>query len=160
VKTGLYSKIRNPIYIFGGLGYDLFMALCNWPALGLVFVLYSHQIPGVKKEERVLEQAFGEEYRGKKRAPGFEKPHGERQAADGPLFAFAQQVAEPMAPSLIPTGTRSWAKRRGGNALASRLEKSLCLVFNALDGFLILGVAISFSFASPVFFALSVPLRA
>ena len=64
VTTGLYSKIRNPIYVFGGIGYvGLFIALGNWPALPLFLVLYSYQIARVKKEARVLEQAFGEQYR-------------------------------------------------------------------------------------------------
>jgi protein-S-isoprenylcysteine O-methyltransferase Ste14 len=64
VTTGLYSKIRNPIYVFGGIGYvGLFIALGNWPALALFLVLYSYQIARVKKEARVLEQAFGEQYR-------------------------------------------------------------------------------------------------
>ena len=64
VTTGLYSKIRNPIYVFGGIGYvGLFIAVGNWPALALFLVLYSYQIARVKKEARVLEQAFGEQYR-------------------------------------------------------------------------------------------------
>jgi protein-S-isoprenylcysteine O-methyltransferase Ste14 len=62
--TGLYSQIRNPIYAFGGLGYiGLFIAFGKWPALAVFLVLYSYQISRVKKEERVLEQAFGDEYR-------------------------------------------------------------------------------------------------
>lgn len=64
VTTGLYSKFRNPIYLFGGIGYlGLFIALGNWPALALFAVLYSYQIPRVKREEKVLEAAFGEQYR-------------------------------------------------------------------------------------------------
>jgi protein-S-isoprenylcysteine O-methyltransferase Ste14 len=64
VITGLYSKVRNPIYVFGGIGYvGLFITLGNWPALALFVVLYSYQIARVKKEERVLEQTFGERYR-------------------------------------------------------------------------------------------------
>jgi protein-S-isoprenylcysteine O-methyltransferase Ste14 len=64
VTTGLYSQFRNPIYLFGGIGYlGLFIALGNWPALGLFAVLYSYQIPRVRREEKVLEAAFGEQYR-------------------------------------------------------------------------------------------------
>jgi protein-S-isoprenylcysteine O-methyltransferase Ste14 len=64
VTTGLYSKFRNPIYLFGGIGYlGLFIALGNWVALALFVVLYSYQIPRVKREEKVLEAAFGERYR-------------------------------------------------------------------------------------------------
>jgi protein-S-isoprenylcysteine O-methyltransferase Ste14 len=64
VTTGLYSKIRNPIYLFGGIGYvGLFVALGNWTWLGVFLLLYTYQIPRIKKEERVLEEAFGDEYR-------------------------------------------------------------------------------------------------
>lgn len=64
VTTGLYSKFRNPIYLFGGIGYlGLFVALGNWVALALFVVLYSYQIPRVKREEKVLEAAFGDQYR-------------------------------------------------------------------------------------------------
>jgi len=64
VTTGLYSRIRNPLYIFAGLGYlGLFIALGNWVALALFLVLYSYHVPRVKKEERALEQAFGDVYR-------------------------------------------------------------------------------------------------
>jgi protein-S-isoprenylcysteine O-methyltransferase Ste14 len=64
VTTGLYSKFRNPIYLFGGIGYlGLFIALGNWVALALFVVLYSYQIPRVKREQKVLEAAFGDQYR-------------------------------------------------------------------------------------------------
>ncbi|HEV2182685.1 MAG TPA: isoprenylcysteine carboxylmethyltransferase family protein [Candidatus Acidoferrales bacterium] len=65
VTTGLYSRIRNPVYFFGGTGYlGLFIAVGNWPALAIFFLLFfSYQIPRVKKEQKVLEQAFGDEYR-------------------------------------------------------------------------------------------------
>jgi len=65
VTTGLYSRIRNPVYFFGGIGYlGLFIAWGNWLALVIfVLVFVSYQIPRAKKEQRVLEQAFGDEYR-------------------------------------------------------------------------------------------------
>ncbi len=64
VTTGIYSKIRHPIYFFAGLGYlGLFLALGYWiPAL-CFFVFYSIQLLRIFKEEGVLEQAFGDEYR-------------------------------------------------------------------------------------------------
>jgi len=64
VTNGLYSKIRNPVYLFGGIGYaGLIIALGNWILLGVFLLLYTYQIPRIKKEERVLEEAFGDEYR-------------------------------------------------------------------------------------------------
>lgn len=64
VTTGLYSRIRHPVYLFGGIGYlGLFIALGNWGALALFLVLYSYQIPRIIREEKVLEAAFGESYR-------------------------------------------------------------------------------------------------
>ena len=64
VTTGLYSKFRHPIYVFLGLAYGgLFIAWGNLIAL-LCFVLYLPiQILRARKEEAVLEEAFGEEYR-------------------------------------------------------------------------------------------------
>ena len=64
VTAGLYAKFRNPIYLFGGIGYlGLLIALGNWFVLALFVVLYSSQLRRVRKEEKVLESAFGEEYR-------------------------------------------------------------------------------------------------
>jgi len=64
VTHGLYSKIRNPIYLFGLIGYvGLFIAWGNWILLAIFLLLNSLQILRIKKEERVLEDAFGDEYR-------------------------------------------------------------------------------------------------
>lgn len=64
VTTGLYSKFRHPIYLFRGLAFlGLFIALGNLIALLCFVFIYSLQILRARKEERVLEQAFGEEYR-------------------------------------------------------------------------------------------------
>jgi len=65
VTTGLYSKFRNPIYLFRGIA---FLGLCiAWDRLVplLIFLLiYSLlQIPRARKESKVLEAAFGDEYR-------------------------------------------------------------------------------------------------
>lgn len=64
VTTGLYSKLRHPIYVFAGIAFlGLFIA---WgkplPLVGFLIV-YSMQIFRIKKEEAILEEAFGEEYR-------------------------------------------------------------------------------------------------
>jgi protein-S-isoprenylcysteine O-methyltransferase Ste14 len=64
VTTGLYSKFRNPIYLFGGIGYlGLLIALGNWIVLALFLAVNSLQIPRIRTEEKVLEAAFGESYR-------------------------------------------------------------------------------------------------
>ena len=65
VTTGLYSKFRNPIYLFGGLAYaGLFIAWGKVIPLILFFLLYpSYQLWRARKEAEVLEKAFGEEYR-------------------------------------------------------------------------------------------------
>jgi len=63
VTTGLYSRFRHPIYLFRGIGFlGLFIALGQWiPAL-LFLLIYPLQILRARKEEKVLEEAFGEEY--------------------------------------------------------------------------------------------------
>ncbi len=62
VTTGLYSRIRNPIYVFGAL-LIAGLALCYRPAYLVGFViLIPLQIIRSRKEERVLAAAFGDEY--------------------------------------------------------------------------------------------------
>lgn len=64
VTTGLYSKFRHPIYLFGGISIlGLFVAWGRLIPLVCFLVFYSTQLLRIKKEEAVLEQAFGEEYR-------------------------------------------------------------------------------------------------
>jgi protein-S-isoprenylcysteine O-methyltransferase Ste14 len=64
VTHGLYSKIRHPIYIFGGLAFlGEFLAL-GWYIWMVVFVLInSSQYVRVRREDQVLSEAFGDEYR-------------------------------------------------------------------------------------------------
>jgi protein-S-isoprenylcysteine O-methyltransferase Ste14 len=65
VTTGLYSKIRNPIYFFGGVAFfGVFLAWGKIYALvAVLFWYFLIQILRARKESAVLEQAFGDEYR-------------------------------------------------------------------------------------------------
>jgi protein-S-isoprenylcysteine O-methyltransferase Ste14 len=64
ITTGLYSKFRHPIYLFYGIGsLGLLIALGNWIVLALFLAVSSFQIPRIRREEKVLEAAFGESYR-------------------------------------------------------------------------------------------------
>src|ERR1035441_5450642 len=63
VTTGLYSRIRNPIYVFGALTLvGMAVVLGNWVLLALVVLLTPLQLYRARKEEAVLAAAFGEEY--------------------------------------------------------------------------------------------------
>lgn len=64
VTTGIYSKFRHPVYLFGGVAYfGLWLAVA--PIVLVFFVPFYalFQLPRVRKEEAVLENAFGDEYR-------------------------------------------------------------------------------------------------
>jgi protein-S-isoprenylcysteine O-methyltransferase Ste14 len=63
VTTGLYSRIRNPIYFFAGIALAAALIAGGWYLGLLIFLLiYTHQLFRIRNEERVLTQAFGEEY--------------------------------------------------------------------------------------------------
>jgi protein-S-isoprenylcysteine O-methyltransferase Ste14 len=72
VTRGLYSRIRNPIYVFGSCfvaGAILLFGRPLWLAIFLVLVPL--QIWRSRKEERILESAFGEQYRAYRAATWF-----------------------------------------------------------------------------------------
>ncbi len=64
VTHGLYSKIRNPIYIFGGLSFIGVFLAQGWYIWTVIFLVFNvGQYARSKREEQVLAQAFGDEYR-------------------------------------------------------------------------------------------------
>jgi protein-S-isoprenylcysteine O-methyltransferase Ste14 len=63
VTTGVYAKIRNPIYVFGEMFVlGLAIVMGNWILLLVGAVLVPVQMVRARKEEQVLHEAFGEEY--------------------------------------------------------------------------------------------------
>ena len=64
VTHGLYSRLRNPIYLFGGLAVAGIFLFINQPlCLWLFVVLIPLQIYRARREGKVLEARFGDEYR-------------------------------------------------------------------------------------------------
>jgi protein-S-isoprenylcysteine O-methyltransferase Ste14 len=63
VTTGIYSRIRNPIYVFGAI---FILGIIIWtgrPWLLLIFaLLIPLQVVRSRKEERVLTEKFGDAY--------------------------------------------------------------------------------------------------
>lgn len=64
VTRGLYSRFRSPIYLFGGIGIAGFILAIERPWFLLLFlVMIPLQIVRSRREARVLEEKFGDEYR-------------------------------------------------------------------------------------------------
>ncbi|MFZ0314000.1 MAG: isoprenylcysteine carboxylmethyltransferase family protein [Candidatus Korobacteraceae bacterium] len=64
VTHGLYSKIRNPIYVFGNLYVAGLLLVLQQPILVIVLaILIIVQAVRARREARVLEAAFGDAYR-------------------------------------------------------------------------------------------------
>ena len=64
VTTGIYARLRNPIYLSGELFLVGIAFLTGYLWLLLIMlVLIPVQTYRARKEARVLEEAFGEEYR-------------------------------------------------------------------------------------------------
>ena len=72
VTTGLYGRIRNPIYLFGGLMSVGIFVFVHRPLWLLIWVpLIPLQVSRARKEEQVLEAKFGDAYRDYKRRTWF-----------------------------------------------------------------------------------------
>jgi len=63
VTHGLYSRIRNPIYLFGGLAIAGALLYINQPLYLWIFVLIPLQIYRACQESKVLDARFANEYR-------------------------------------------------------------------------------------------------
>jgi protein-S-isoprenylcysteine O-methyltransferase Ste14 len=63
VTTGIYSRIRNPIYVFGSLMIVGVIVWASRPIFLLVFlVIIPLQVYRARNEERVLREKFGDAY--------------------------------------------------------------------------------------------------
>ena len=72
VTHGIYSKIRNPIYVFGALLFAGFVLVIHRPILWLgVLAIAVIQTLRARREARVLEAAFGDAYRDYRRRTWF-----------------------------------------------------------------------------------------
>jgi protein-S-isoprenylcysteine O-methyltransferase Ste14 len=72
VTTGLYSKIRNPIYVFGALMLLGIIVFTGQPWFLLIFAaLVPMQVLRSRREAQVLEEKFGAAYLEYKRSTWF-----------------------------------------------------------------------------------------
>jgi protein-S-isoprenylcysteine O-methyltransferase Ste14 len=72
VTTGVYSRLRNPIYVSAALLLvGLSLLLASWLPLILAAVTTPIQLYRARNEEQVLAAAFGEEYQRYKRTTWF-----------------------------------------------------------------------------------------
>ena len=64
VTTGLYARIRNPVYVFGMVLLAGLILYLDRPLLVWVFIpIAAVQVVRARREAKVLEGHFGDEYR-------------------------------------------------------------------------------------------------
>jgi protein-S-isoprenylcysteine O-methyltransferase Ste14 len=72
VTRGLYSRLRHPVYVFGTAAYfGALLALQSWPVLAAWLALTPIELVRARRENRVLEAAFGDAYREYRRKTWF-----------------------------------------------------------------------------------------
>jgi protein-S-isoprenylcysteine O-methyltransferase Ste14 len=72
VTHGLYSKIRNPIYVFGVVMFGGVILVLQKPVLWIALVaMVIGQVIRARREAHVLEEAFGDAYREYRRKTWF-----------------------------------------------------------------------------------------
>ncbi len=72
ITHGLYSKIRNPIYVFGGVMLVGIFLVVQKPVLWIVLIVVAiAQTVRARREAQVLETAFGDAYREYRRKTWF-----------------------------------------------------------------------------------------
>ena len=72
VTNGIYSRVRNPIYVSGVICITGVLIMMGKPAwLAILLVLIPMQIWRARKEAKVLEAKFGDEYREYRRRTWF-----------------------------------------------------------------------------------------
>ena len=72
VTRGVYSRIRNPVYVFGTLViFGMIVYTGRYWALLIFLVIIPMQILRARREAQVLEEAFGEQYREYRRGTWF-----------------------------------------------------------------------------------------
>lgn len=63
VKTGIYKKVRHPIYLFGIIFLlGIIFITKTFPFMIILAIVIVFQIKRINKEEKVLTEKFGNEY--------------------------------------------------------------------------------------------------
>lgn len=72
VTTGLYARLRHPIYVFGTMAFLLvLLAMQGWSALVIWAILIPVQVTRARREDSVLAEAFGAEYQAYRKSTWF-----------------------------------------------------------------------------------------